>query len=28
VVLGELLYRLQRRTGAHVPEPDYAEQLS
>jgi predicted cobalt transporter CbtA len=28
VVLGELLYRLQRRTGGHVAEPDYAEQLS
>src|SRR5687768_3871937 len=28
VVLGELLHRLQRRTGGHVPEPDYAEQLS
>jgi predicted cobalt transporter CbtA len=28
VVLGELLYRLQRRTDGHVPEPDYAEQLS
>jgi hypothetical protein len=25
VVLGELLHR---RTGGHVPEPDYAEQLS
>ena len=28
VALGELLYRLQRRTGVQVPEPDYAEQLS
>jgi predicted cobalt transporter CbtA len=28
VALGELLYRLQRRSGIQVPEPDYAEQLS
>jgi predicted cobalt transporter CbtA len=29
VVLGELLYRLRRRSGGgHVTEPDYAEQLS
>ena len=28
VALGELLYRLQRRTGVQVAEPDYAEQLS
>jgi predicted cobalt transporter CbtA len=28
VALGELLYRLQRRTGVEVPEPDYAEQPS
>jgi predicted cobalt transporter CbtA len=28
VALGELLYRLQRRSGVKVPEPDYAEQLS
>ena len=28
VALGELLYRLQRRTGVQVPEPDYAEQPS
>jgi predicted cobalt transporter CbtA len=28
VALGELLYRLQRRSGVQVPEPDYAEQLS
>jgi predicted cobalt transporter CbtA len=28
VALGELLYRLQGRTGVQVPEPDYAEQLS
>ncbi len=28
VVLGELLHRLQRRTGVQVAEPDYAEQPS
>jgi predicted cobalt transporter CbtA len=28
VALGELLYRLQGRTGVQVPEPDFAEQLS
>lgn len=28
VALGELLYRLQRRTGVQIPEPDYAEQPS
>jgi hypothetical protein len=28
VTLGELLYRLQRRTGVEVAQPDYAEQLS
>jgi predicted cobalt transporter CbtA len=28
VVLGELLYRLQRRTSVEVVEPDYAEQSS
>lgn len=28
VALGELLYRLQRRSGVEVLEPDYAEQLS
>ena len=28
LVLGELLHRLQRRTGEQVVEPDYAEQLS
>jgi predicted cobalt transporter CbtA len=28
LVLGELLHRLQRRTGAQIREPDYAEQLS
>jgi hypothetical protein len=28
LVLGELLYRLQRRTGVEVAQPDYAEQSS
>jgi predicted cobalt transporter CbtA len=27
VALGELLYRLQRRSNARVTEPEYADQL-